>query len=92
MPHVTIHTPQFPIICPRCDKEQLLSFFSMAWETVVRCPGPCYESIKVRDQYRYRRSDLEDYAERLGIPHFWSVHDAVSKIEEEAFQSTCGGS
>ena len=92
MTHVTRYTPAIPLICPKCDKQQLLSIFAYITEIVVRCPRPCYESIKVCDQYRERRSELEDLAERLGMPGFWSAHDAVSKIEEEAFQSTCGGS
>jgi hypothetical protein len=57
----------------------------MTWETAVRCPGPCYESIRVVDQYR--RAELEDHAERLGIREFWSVHEPVTQIEEEAFLS-----
>lgn len=85
MPHLTLDTRLCPIVCPKCHQEQLLSFFAMTWETVVQCPGPCYEWIKVVDQYL--RSELEDIAERLGRRDFWSVHEPVTEIEEEAFLS-----
>ena len=83
MPHLTLNVPLCPIICSKCHKEHLLSFFDMTWETVVHCPSPCYESIKIVGHYE--RSGLEAIAERLGRREFWSVHEPVTKIEEEAF-------
>lgn len=85
MPNIELDVPVYPIVCPKCHREQLLRFFDMTWETVVHCPSPCYESIRLVKQYM--RSELEDIAERLGRRDFWSVHEPVTKIEEEAFLS-----
>lgn len=82
MPHLTLDTPLYPIRCPKCNKEQLLSFFAMTTpvETVVRCQGPrCYESIRLVDHYK--REDLEPIAEALGIEWFASVHDSFDTPE-----------
>lgn len=86
MPHLMIDTPIYPIHCPKCRKDQLVSFFVATWETAVRCQGPrCYESIRLVTQYH--RPQLELIAKRLGLVWFGSVHDSFDTTEHrEGFQ------
>lgn len=80
MPHLALDQPIYKITCPVCHSETRYSLFDMTTRQRVNCPR-CYESIKVVDQYR--RSELEDLAEKLGLSRdFLGVNDASDEIVE----------
>jgi predicted xylose isomerase-like sugar epimerase len=67
--------PVYKITCPKCHTDTLYSLLRMLTALKVNCRS-CYESINVIDHYR--RTELEELAEKLGIPgNFIGANDSA---------------